>query len=66
MRVDHLHLNRKQLSRTWHCDTVLSNVKSLLENTCTNVFTQGKFMQVVPMGSHKDAGDSLKQFIDDV
>eukprot|EP00957_Ditylum_brightwellii_P079798 6069066-Ditylum_brightwellii.AAC.1 len=65
MRVDHLRLNRKQFSGTWHCHTVLSKVKSLLGNTCTNVFTQGKCIWAVPMGSRKDAGDSLKQFIDD-
>eukprot|EP00957_Ditylum_brightwellii_P179318 13661054-Ditylum_brightwellii.AAC.1 len=39
MRVDHLHLNRKQLNGTWPCDTVLSKVKSLLGNTCADVFT---------------------------
>eukprot|EP00957_Ditylum_brightwellii_P158698 12078582-Ditylum_brightwellii.AAC.1 len=56
MRVDHLHLNRKQLRWTWHCDTELPIAKSLLGNTCANVFTQGKLTWIVPMGSCKDAG----------
>eukprot|EP00957_Ditylum_brightwellii_P034329 2604023-Ditylum_brightwellii.AAC.1 len=65
MRVDHLHLNRSQLSGTWQCDIMLSRVKSLLGNTCANMITQGNFTWVVPMGSCKDAGDSLKQFFND-
>ena len=45
---------------------MLSKVKSKLENTCTNVYTQGKFTRVIPMMSHKDAGKSLIEFTDDV
>ena len=44
----------------------MSKVKSKLGNTCANVYTQGKFTQVVPMTSHKDAGKSLIDFTDDV
>ena len=44
VRVDHLHLHRPRLRGTWFCDTLISKVKSLLGNTCANVFTQGKFM----------------------
>lgn len=44
----------------------MSKVKSKLGNTCTNVYTQGKFTQVIPMMSRKDARESLIEFTDDV
>jgi hypothetical protein len=37
-----------------------------LGNTCANVYTQGKFTQVIPMTSRKDAGKLLIDFTDDV
>jgi hypothetical protein len=55
VRVDHLHLHRQRLRGTWYADTLLSKVKSKLGNTCANnVYTQVKFMRVVPMISRKD------------
>jgi hypothetical protein len=50
----------------WYADTLLSKIKSKLGNTCANIYTQGKFTQVVPMTSRKDAGKSLIKFTDDV
>ena len=47
-------------------DTVLAKVKSLQGNNCTNIYTQGKFTQVVPMMASRDAGLSLIDFTDDV
>ena len=49
LQVNNLHLHHKCLCSTWHCDTVLSRVKSLLGNTCANIFTQGNFTKVIPM-----------------
>ena len=67
MRVlNHLHLYWNRLRGTWFADTLLVRVKSKLGNTCANVYTQGKFMQVVPMMSRKDVGKSLIEFTDDV
>jgi hypothetical protein len=66
VRVDHLNLHRQRLKGTWYANTLLSKVKSKLGNTCANVYTQGKFTQVVPMTSHKDAGKSLLEFTNDV
>ena len=43
-----------------------SKVKSQLGNTCTNIFTQGKFTKVVPMALRADAGRLLIDFTDDV
>ena len=66
VRVDHLHLHWQRLRGTWYTNTLLSKVKLKLRNTCTNVYTQGKFTRVIPMTSRKDAGKSLIEFTDDV
>ena len=44
----------------------MSKIISIRENTCANVFTQGKFTKVVPMTAQYDAGQSLVYFTDDV
>ena len=64
--IDHLHLHQQWLKGTWYMDTLLSKVKSKLGNTCTNVYTQGKFTRAILMTSRKDAGKSLVDFTDDV
>jgi hypothetical protein len=51
LRVDHLHLHRQRLKGKWHLDTLIAKVKSLLHNKCANMFTNGKYMKVVPMAS---------------
>ena len=53
VRVDHLHLHQHCLTGTWYADTLLSKVKSKLENICTNIYTQGKFTHTIPMTSRK-------------
>lgn len=60
------NLHQQQLKGMWYTYTLLSKVKSKLGNTCTNVYTQGKFTQVIPMTSQtKDARKSLVDFTDD-
>ena len=66
VRVDHLYLHHPRLRGTWYTETLMSKVKSKLGNTCTNVYTQGKFMRAIPMTSRKDTGKSLIEFMDDV
>jgi hypothetical protein len=66
LRVDHLHLHRPRLQGMWFIDTLVLKVKSLLGNKVMNVFTNGKFMKVVPMQAHKNAGESLINFTDDI
>ena len=66
LRFDHLHLHRPLLRGTWYAETLLSKVKSIIGNTCTNVFTQGKFTKVVPITARSNAGQSLVDFTDDV
>ena len=66
MRVDHLQLHRPLMKGTWHVDTLSAKVKSRNGNTCANVFTQGKYVKVIPMTAKSDAGKSLVDFTDDV
>ena len=66
VRVDHLNLHRPRLRGKWFVDTLMSKVKSVTGNTCANVFTQGKFLKVVPMPARSAAGESLIDFTDDI
>jgi hypothetical protein len=66
LRVDHLHLHRPRLKGTWSLDTLIAKVKLLLGNKCANMFTNGKYMKVVPTASQKEAAESLIDFTDDV
>jgi hypothetical protein len=58
LRVDHLHLHRPRLQGMWFLDTLIVKVKLLLGDKCANVFTNGKYMKMVPMQSHTGAGES--------
>jgi hypothetical protein len=40
LRVDHLHLHRPRLKRTWYFDTLIPKVKSLLGNKCAKTRLQ--------------------------
>jgi hypothetical protein len=42
----------------WFLDTLIVKVKLLLGNKCANVFTNGKYMKMVPIQSHAGAGES--------
>jgi hypothetical protein len=57
--VDHLHLHRPRLQGMCFMDMLIPKVKFLLGNKCANVFMNGKFMKVVQIVSHADAGKSL-------
>ena len=65
-RVDHLHLHRRRLNRTFYTDTLFSRVTSLRGHKCAQVFTDGSFTTVYPMHSKKEASDALRMFIQDV
>jgi hypothetical protein len=48
-------------------DVVFGDIKkSLLGNMCANVFTNGKYMKIMPMASWKEAAELLIDFTDDV
>ena len=58
-RVDHLNLNRRRLNTTMYTDTLFARTKSLRQNTCAQVYTNGKFTQVYPMRA--ETGDGVGQ-----
>ena len=64
--VDHLHFHRKRLHATFHTDTLFSKIILLRGNKCAQVFTNGAFTAVYPIMSKSHAGDSLREFINDV
>ena len=64
--VDNLYLHHKRLNRTWYEDTLIYKVKSILENTVANVYTQGNFIKVYPITARREAGQSLIDFTDNV
>lgn len=65
-RVDHSHFNRCWLNSTFHTDTLFSKVQSLHEKKCAHVFINGAFTAIYPLVSKQQAGDSLREFINDV
>jgi hypothetical protein len=66
LRVDHLHIYRPRLQGMWFLDTLIAKIKLLLGNKCAIVFTNGKFMKVILIVTHVDAGESLIDFTEDV
>ena len=48
-RTDHLDHNRRRLNDTYFTDTFFMNVKSLKQNTCGQVYTNGSHTAVYPM-----------------
>ena len=61
-RVDHLDHHIKRLKGTCYADTLISKVKSILENTLASVYTQGKFIKVYPILERRGTGQSLIEF----
>ena len=66
LRVDHLHIHRRLLKKTWFVENLMSKVHSIRGNKFANIFTQGKFIKVVPMTARSESGQLLAEFTDDV
>ena len=65
-RVDHLDLHRRRLNTRFYTDTLFSRNKSGRSNTCAQVYTDGMFTLVCPMGAKSEVGDTLQLFFDEV
>jgi len=65
-RTDILQTRLRRLNTTFYTDMMFSTVKSLKGNSCTQVFTNGRFIKVVPMSSKAQAGEALDTFQQDV
>ena len=48
-RVDHLCLSRRRLSTRFYTDTLFSKYKSYDGNTCSQIYTNGKFYWLDPV-----------------
>ena len=66
-RTDFMSQRLRRLSTTWYTDTLFSKQKSVVGNTCAQLFTDGKgFTYVHPMTSKKYAGEALHKVTIDV
>jgi hypothetical protein len=59
-RTDIMQSKRQQLNDTFYTDTMFSGIRSLRGNTCAQVFTNGKYVQMEP------GGEALGSMIDEV
>ena len=59
-RTDLLSQRLCQLNFIFYIDTLFAKYKSIVENTCAHIFTDGKFVQIIPMKSKSDAGTTLE------
>ena len=62
VRVDNLDLHCKRLKGKLYTDILISKVKSILGNTVSNIYTQGKFVKFYPITDWIFAGKSLIDF----
>ena len=50
----------------FYTDTLFANNKSIVGNTCAHIFTDGEFVQIIPMQSKPEAGTTLDKINQDV
>ncbi|MGH3624303.1 MAG: hypothetical protein ACRDQ5_21370 [Sciscionella sp.] len=66
-RTKQQQLRYNQLSSRFYSDTMFSKHKSVLSNSCGQIFVNDlEFARFVPMKSKSEAGDALAEFIQDV
>ena len=49
----------RQLDCIFYTDTLFAKDKSIVGNTRAHIFTNGEFVQIIPMGSKSEAGTTL-------
>ncbi|MGH7954707.1 MAG: hypothetical protein ACREOZ_01975, partial [Gloeomargaritales cyanobacterium] len=66
-RTKQEQLRYNQLSTAFYSDTMFSAFKSVLNNSCGQIFVNDlEFVRFIPMRSKSEAGDTLAEFIQDV
>ena len=65
-RTDLFSLKYRRLAVRFYSDTLFSNIKSLNQNTCAQLFAAENFAWVYPMTSKSKAGEALKALVEDV
>ena len=60
-RTDLMSQRLRRLSTTWYTDTLFAKCKSVIGNTCAQMFTDGNsFAYVHPMKTKASAGEALQ------
>ena len=49
----------RQLNFRFYIDMLFSKDKSIVGNTCSQIFTDGEFVQIIPMRYKSEAGTTL-------
>ena len=66
-RTDLMSQRLRRLTTKWYTDTLFAKEKSLLGNTCAQIYTDGKgFTHVYPMERKSEAGDTLQAVSRDI
>ena len=65
-RIDFLLQRLRQLNCIFYTDTLFAKDKSIVGNICAQIFTDGKFIQIIPMKSTLEAGTTLERINWDV
>ena len=66
-RTDLMSQRLRRLSTTWYTDTLFAKCKSVVGNTCAQMFTDGNsFAYVHPMKTKASAGEALQKITKDV
>ena len=54
-RTDLMSQRLHRLNCIFYTDTLFSKDKSIVRNTCAQIFTDGEFVQIIPMRSKSEA-----------
>ena len=65
-RIDFLSQRLSQLNCRFYIYTLFAKDKSIVGNTCDQIFTNGEFVQIIPMRYKSEAGTTLDRINHDV
>ena len=66
-RTDLLQLRYRRLNARFYTDTMFAKTKSIQQNTCAQIYTDGKgYVRADPMRSKAEAGMTLSRLMEDV
>ena len=65
-RTDLLSQRIRRLKCVFYADTLFAKEKSIVGNTCAQIFTDGEFVQIIRMRSKSEAGTTLDRINRDV
>ena len=65
-RTDFMLQRLLRLNCRFYIDTLFEKDKAIVGNTCARIFTDGGFVQIIPMRSKSEAGTTLDRIKWDV